>query len=52
MKLTRRGRRVAVIAYLLALLGLCYGVHELNIHTKITTCHNEAEGWICRTAWK
>ena len=52
MKLTKRGRRVAVIAYLLALVGLWYGVHELNIHTKITTCQNEAEGWTCQTAWR
>ena len=52
MKLTKRGRRVAVIAYLLALLGLCYGVHELNIHTRITTCSHQPEGWTCRTAWR
>jgi hypothetical protein len=52
MRLTRRGRYVLALAYLLALLGLVYGVEYLKHHTKEVGCHWVAEGWECNTAWK
>jgi hypothetical protein len=52
MRLTRRGRIVVSLAYLLALVGLFAGLDYLKHHTKEVGCHWVAEGWECGTAWK
>ena len=52
MKLTRRGKIVATIAYLLALAMLILTANYLHHHTKTTTCHNTADGVACGTTWK
>ena len=52
MKLTKRGKIVATIAYLLALAGMILTANYLHHHTKTTTCHQQAEGRVCSTTWK
>ena len=52
MRLTKRGKRVRALILALLIGGGVWVIHELQIHTRITTCRQEAEGWVCHTAWK
>ena len=52
MKLTKRGRRVRAIAYLMLLVGVLLLADFLISHTKITNCYQADIGRVCGTTWK
>ena len=52
MKLTKRGKRIRAIAYLLLLLGILLFADFLIAHTKITNCYESDMGRVCGTTWK
>ena len=52
MRLTKRGKRVRALLIVLLAVLIAWGVHELDIHTKITTCYESDIGRVCGTTWK
>ena len=52
MKLTKRGKRVRALLIVLLVVLIVWGVHELDVHTKITNCHQADIGRVCGTTWK